>query len=85
MKESKFYELCDKTGEISENITGGYFPTVEEMKTMDVEKNPEEYIYIISYFASNPFKRQNNSLRNLRDYEETVRFCKDLLCKIDLQ
>ena len=85
MKETKFYELCDKTGEINENITGGYFPTVEEMKNMGVDKTPEKYIHIISYFASNPFKRQNNSLRNLRDYEETVRYCKDLLCKIELQ
>lgn len=85
MKESKFYDICDKTEEINTNITGGYFPTVEEIEALGADKNPEKYIHIITYFASNPFKRQSNSLQNLIDYENTVKYCKSLLHKISLQ
>ncbi len=85
MKEAKFYEICEKTEDINDNITGGYFPTVDELKTMTENKNPEKYINIISYFASNPFKRQRNSLVNLNDYEDTVRYCKELMTKIELE
>ena len=84
MNVTKFYELCDKTEEITDNVTGGYFPTVEELQRMITGKSIEKYIYIISYFASNPFKRQNNKFANLKDYEDTVRFCKEYMTKIEL-
>lgn len=84
MTESEFYRICDKTEAIEENITKNFFPTVEELKEVQADTHPERVLPLLSYFASNPFSRQDNALKNYNEYLETVKFCKNILSSVSL-
>jgi len=85
MRESKFYGICDAVEEINENITDDYVPTVSDIDGNVAAYGIEEQVEIISYFASNPFKRQGNSLANDYEYKKTVAHCMELLNQVQLQ
>ncbi len=84
MNETRFYDICDNAEAINENITNGYFPTKEEIEEHIKIYGLEDQAGILAYFASNPFKRQNNPAAELPEYQETVKFAKEMLEKIQL-
>lgn len=84
MKESEFYELLERVERL-EDATDGYFPTVEELIANGVEKNPEKFIPLLSYFSTDPFTRNHIEGAETKDYLDTVTFCKKLLYKLDLK
>lgn len=85
MREDKFYDICDSTEQINENVTEDYFPTCEEIDNNINAYGLENQLEIIAYFASNPFKRLGNAIMNNPEYQKTVAYCLELLGDIPLQ
>lgn len=86
MRENEFYAVLDEIDRMvdeKENITEGWFPTVEEFKAYKVEKNLTKYYGILSYFAADPFKTLDNPDKDSEEYRETVNFCKKLLYNVN--
>ena len=80
MKEKQFYEICDTMGKlVEENITEGYFPTVEELKANRFDKKVEEYLPFLAYFAADPYKKVTMENDEREKYEEMVIYVKKLL------
>ncbi len=84
MKEEKFYEICDAAEAITENITDDYFPSVSEIDESIKAYGLEDQVNVLAYFASNPFKKQNNPLANNNEYIETVKYAKQKLQEVPL-
>lgn len=86
MKEEKFYDVLDKVEKIKdEDVTEGYFPTIEEIESHDVLNNQDLYLPIIAYMAQDPFKDSDNDAKNTVEYKASVKYCKDLLTKFDVE
>ena len=86
MKEEKFYVVLDKVEKIKDkDVTEGYFPTIEEIESHDVLNNQELYLPIIAYMAQDPFKDSDNDAKNTVEYKASVKYCKDLLTKFDVE
>ena len=85
ISESKFYDMCDKGAELDIDITGGYYPTVEELKEKGVDKNPEKYLPILTYFAENPFTRMHIPGYNDREYKKMIGFVNEILGNVELK
>ena len=79
MKSEQFYAMLDYADSINTDYTNGYFPTVEEFKANNMDKNIEKNIVLIAYFASNPFKRMGLMDADDPDYLEFVTYAKNLL------
>lgn len=84
MKEKDFYELQDKVEKLKD-VTDGWFPTVDELKRYGEDNLKTNYIELLSYFASDPFKREQNPDYFSEKYKETVKYCKKLLYNIRLK
>ena len=83
MDEEKFYNMCDIV-ESFNDVTGGYYPTVEELRAHNVEDNMETSLPFITYFASDPLRRAGSSDAEDKDYQETVKYCKMLMSRVEL-
>ena len=84
LTEEKFYMIMDYIEEnIGLDLTEGYYPTIEELEVSEVTKDLDTFLPIIMYFAHDPFKAQDNAQKDLKDYKATVKFCKDIISKID--
>ena len=83
MKEAEFYNMCDIV-ESFNDVTGGYYPTVEELEAHNIGDQTNVYLPLIAYFASDPLKREGKLDAAEPDYQDTVSFCKELLCKVEL-
>ena len=85
MKEAKFYEMMDIVDRIAENdVTEGYYPTIDELESHKVMSDLDTYFPIITYFASDPFTPKKIEGYSTNEYKATVKYCKDLLSKIKL-
>lgn len=84
MDEDLFYEYLDKAEEINLDITASYYPTIEELETLRVKDNVEKFFPILSYFASDPFKRQNNFQKDDVEYKSMVKYVRDIVNNIEL-
>ena len=82
IKEADFNLMCDIMDEL-DDVTEGYFPTVEELSSHNVEENIQEFLPILTYFASDPFKRQGLPDVDNEEYKGTVSYCKRLLYNLD--
>ncbi len=52
-----------------------YVPTVEDLKSHEVDKRPEKWINLIAFFANDPYE----DMKSDQNYRETVRYCKTLM------
>ena len=84
MKETEFYDICDSAESITEDITNSYFPSIQEMEDHINVYGLEDQICMLAYFASNPFKRQDNMLKDNPDYLSLVKYAKKRLGEIEL-
>lgn len=82
MKEKELYKISEMVEEAMDDLTEGWYPSVEELDDHKVVENPEKYVAILSYFASNPFKRLGLVSAEEEDYKQTVKHCKQLLYRI---
>lgn len=82
MTEENFYDLEDKVEELND-VTSGYYPTVEELKKNHVDTHPEQFIPILLYFSEDPFKRNKRVEKDNPDYKELVTFSKKTLYKLN--
>ena len=80
MKESEYDTLLGIMEEAPTKTVNGYYPTVNALKAKDVERNTEKFLPILTFFASDPYKREGNELiSNDASYQETVRYCRKVL------
>lgn len=84
MKAIDFYEICDGAEAIQENITEGYYPTVEEIDNNISIYGLEDQVPLLAYYASNPFKRMNDPAQDDIEYLDIVKYSKKLLQQIEL-
>lgn len=61
--------MCAKAELITEDITNGYYPTVEELES----HAPERLLPLVTYFSTDPLQLRD------RDYRATVSWCKHYL------
>ena len=86
MKEDEFYEILDLIESMEgKDLTNSYFPTIAELESHNVMKDIETFLPMITYFANDPFTRMGMSESTLIEYKATVKYCKDLLTKINLE
>ena len=83
MKEDKFYAILDNVEKLGD-VTGGGYPTVDEMERYKAGDEPEKYIISLAYFASDPFTRMNLSEKDDPEYKKTVSYAKKALYKIEI-
>ena len=84
MNEELFYDTLDKMESVDKDITSGYYPSIEDLKEYQVEKDIDLFLPIIAYFASDPFKRIGIEPDSPNQYSETVSFCKEALARVNL-
>ena len=84
MKERDFYKMCDIVEEFG-NVTDNYYPTVEELKKHDVEKNIEKFLPLLTYFSTDPFERHDLEEKFDKEYKDTVRYCKKIMYKLEIK
>ena len=84
LKYEEFMKLLDIVEEFNE-VTNGYFPTVEELKAHKVEEHINEFLPILAYFASNPFERMGIDKKDDARYKETVSYCKRLAYQVEIE
>ncbi len=82
MDEKLFYESIEKGMQVSPDATDGYIPTVEEMIEKGADKEPEKYLPLLTYVASDPLRRGNEAYTN--EYRKSVEYAKKLLLEIPL-
>ena len=82
MTEERFFEMRDILDE-ADNVTEGYFPTVEELEEEGVASNPEKYAPILIYFALDPLSKFNLKESEDAEYKRTVDYCCDIVSKIE--
>ena len=83
MKEEQFYKACDKVDGLPKDFTGGYYPTVEEIKKHNIRNDIKRYLPIIMYFSTNPYSGTDKE--DEEEYIKTVTYCKNLLNEIELK
>lgn len=81
MKEDKFFEMCDIMEEEAEMAYDKYFPTVDEIKSHNVEQNLEKYLPMLLYFSNDPFEKEGIELdENEQDaYYEMIDYVNELI------
>ena len=84
MKESTFYDICEAAELIQEDVTNGYFPTIDEIDDGINTYGIEDQVSLLAYYASNPFKRMNNPLKDDIDYLDVVKYAKERLSDVEL-
>lgn len=84
MKEKDFFELQDKVEQLKD-LTNGWYPTVEELQKYGENNLKNNFTELLSYFASDPFRREQNPDMFSEKYKDTVKYCRKLLYNIDLQ
>lgn len=87
MTEKNFFDMLDFGTELSIKFTNGYFPTVQELKNLGVDKNPEQHIVLLSFFANDPLKERIATADEkwVEAYKASVKFCNDLLAHIEIK
>lgn len=89
MKESAFYQLLDTwekdliDGKTPTELVAGFFPTVNELKSYNIEQKMEKFIEIITFYASDPFGN-NIAEQEKKQYTETVKYCNKILYNLEL-
>ena len=76
-----FYDILDKADLVDTDIFVSGVPVYSEFKEI-VENNINNYIWIIIYIASNPFKRLGYC--NNENIEALTKYCKDLLLNFEI-
>ena len=71
----KLFDTVEQIDPASVRETCVYIPTVEDLKSHEVDKRPEKWINLIAFFANDPYQ----DMKNDSQYRETVRFCKTLM------
>lgn len=84
MTEQNFYRMLD-IAEAFNDVSEGYYPTVEELKAHDVENNIDKFLVILAYFASDPFTKQDIEGKHDEEYLKTVKYSKKLLYNYSLK
>ena len=81
MKEKDFYDIVGKMADAAlPSGMGNYYPTVEELK-ISMEGHPiEDFLPVLSYYASDPF----NGIIDAVSYKDTVKYAKELTSQISL-
>lgn len=82
MLEKTFYTICEKIkgAELPTGL-GTYYPTVEELKESMAGRDAEEFLPILLYYATDPFKDTVED----ETYRETVKYAKKLSSSIELE
>lgn len=81
MKEKDFYDIVGKMADaILPSGMGNYYPTVEELKISMEGHSIEEFLPVLSYYASDPF----NEIIDAVSYKDTVKYAKELTSQISL-
>lgn len=81
LTELEFYKMCEMM-EDEENLTNGYYPTVEELTSRNIEENIDEHLPLLTYFASDPFTKFDIDGKDDTEYKEMVRYVNKLLYRI---
>lgn len=85
MEENLFFDILEKAENMSdEDLTQGYFPTINEIEAHVKKDNLKDYLPIIAYFANDPFSKQQMDGCTANEYKATVKYCKDFLSKVEL-
>lgn len=80
IKESQFYDACTAVDEISTDVTNLYFPTVEELKSHNVTRHMNKYLYLLIYYAGDPYKDSDAfSEEEYSEYKRTVEYANNLI------
>lgn len=82
MTQEKYDAILEKAEELAD-VTGEYFPTVEELIAHHADTEVEKNLFVLAYYASDPFKRLNLQTKDHPEYRETVKFCKRILYQYD--
>ena len=85
--EEQFYAVCDKVDVIDQDITEGYFPTVEELISHNVKEKmqtDQQYLKFIAYYASDPLSRFGYEVAETQEYKEAVKYVRKLLNEMPL-
>ena len=77
------YDAILEAVEKIDNVTNGYFPTVEDLENHNVNKDIVGNLFVLAYYASNPFQRLSLPEAEDADYKETVKYCRNLLYKFE--
>jgi hypothetical protein len=90
MFEDLFYKKMEIGEKLSEqDVTEGWFPTVEEMETHKVAEHltDDGYLPLAIYFSGDPFKDMETKMDafTLRSYKDTVKYCKQILLTVPLE
>ncbi|MCR5670704.1 MAG: hypothetical protein K6G10_06830 [Butyrivibrio sp.] len=85
IREDVFYNTIEKMESVKDHVLGGgQFPTINELEEHDVKGNIEFFLPLVAYYASDPFKRMKIDATNYTEYKATVKYCQDILSKIEL-
>ncbi len=82
MTANQFYKICDICDDLMDDIVGDYCPAIETLEAHGAASDPEHYVQLLAYFASDPYKRLGRERTD--EYLKTVAYCKDLLTKVAL-
>lgn len=74
MTKTQVIDIIYKLG----NITGGYFPTCDELNQATEDGDMSDFLFLILYFSTDPFKRLGLLNKDDKEYEETVEYAVSL-------
>lgn len=85
MKETLFYDMCDKIETITlPQDMQGYYPTVEEIDKNLALASLEQLSPILIFLANDPYKN-DEIIGNRVDYKDSVRYAKKLVSNIKIE
>lgn len=82
IEEAYFYEVLDFIDKViadKEDITEGWWPTIEELELNKVADNMQKFLPLIAYFSADPWKGLSHADEKDPDYIELVGYCKKLI------
>ena len=87
MKEDRYYEKLDAADNLGADFTNGYFPTVEELENLGIEKTPEKFLTMLAYFAGDPLKDSVEKMpaKVAQEYRKSVKKCNEIILKVKLE
>ena len=81
MKEKDFYDIVGKMADaVLPSGMGNYYPTVEELKISMEGHSIEDFLPVLSYYASDPFK----GITDAASYKDVVKYAKELTSQVPL-
>lgn len=84
MDENEFYDTIDKMEAVDPDFTNGYYPTIDELEAYKVQNDLDFFLPLVAYFASDPLRKTNAEEAENVEYKATVKYCKDMLTKVEL-